>query len=211
MQKLFSQALRFKDENGNEYPEWEEKSIGTITSSLKLGGNYENTLYKTNYPLIKMGNLTRGKINIDKVEYISENTIVENRDMLKYGDVLFNTRNTLELVGKVSIWRDELQLAYFNSNIMRLTFIDCDNFFMNYIFNSRIIIAKLRALATGTTSVAAIYTRDLLALKINIPRLPEQQKIANFLSALDDKITALDNKITHTQQYKKALLQQMFV
>lgn len=209
MQQLFSGKLRFKDENGKDYPDWEEKKLGEIVISYRLGGNYPNSQEKSKYPLIKMGNLGRGKISINKIEYIPATETVNQADRIQYGDLFFNTRNTLELVGKVAIWNNELPEAYYNSNLMCLKFEN--NFFMNYRFNSFEGIKELKRLATGTTSVAAIYTKDLLKIKLKVPSLPEQEKIANFLSALDKKIELVSTQITLTQKFKKGLLQQMFV
>ncbi len=187
---------------------WEEKKIENIIISYKLGGNYSNTENPTNYPLIKMGNLDRGYIKINKIEYIPEQEEKNDDDIIKYGDLFFNTRNTLDLVGKVAIWKNELPVAYFNSNLMRIEFKD--NFFMNYRLNSVQGIIALRRLATGTTSVAAIYTKDFLKIKLHIPSLPEQQKIASFLSAVDKKIEQLQKKKELLEQYKKGMMQKLF-
>jgi type I restriction enzyme, S subunit len=127
--------------------------------------------------------------------------------------LLFNTRNTLELVGKVSIWRNELPFALYNSNIMRLKFnhlFEDSNRYMNYFFNTKDSIEQLRSFATGTTSVAAIYGRDLKSFKISFPCIEEQVKIANFLSSLDEKINHCQKQIEQTEQWKKGLLQKMF-
>lgn len=209
MQQLFLQEVRFKDEDGKNFPEWEKKTLKDILISYRLGGNYTNTDAVTAYPLIKMGNLGRGKINLNKVEYIPIEEQLDQRDKLKFGDLLFNTRNTLELVGKVSIWQNELPVAYYNSNLMYLKFEN--NFFMNYRLNSYEGIKALKRFATGTTSVAAIYTKDLLKVKLQIPSFEEQQKIADFLSAIDKKIEAVSQQIEKTHSFKKGLLQQMFV
>ena len=59
--------------------------------------------------------------------------------------MLFNTRNTLELVGKVAIWRNELPVAYYNSNLMRLEFDAnevCSNEFANYALNTASSVAR---------------------------------------------------------------------
>jgi type I restriction enzyme S subunit len=209
MQQLFSGQLRFKDENGKDYPDWEEKFFKDIVIEYRLGGNYTNTEEETIYPLIKMGNLGRGKIKLKKLEYIPIDEEIDSKDKIEYGDLFFNTRNTLDLVGKVSIWRNELPEAYYNSNLMYLKFED--NFFMNYRLNSYEGLKGLKRFATGTTSVAAIYTKDLLKLPLNMPCLEEQQKIANYLSGIDTKIEAVNTQITQTQTFKKGLLQQMFV
>lgn len=209
MQRLFSQQLRFKDKNGNNYPDWQEKKLGDYLLNFKLGGNYANSETPTNQPLIKMGNLGRGSIKLNKLEYIEDGEVINDTDRIKKGDLFFNTRNTLDLVGKVAIWRDELPKAYYNSNLMRIEFEN--NYFMNYWLNSYTGLKSLKRLATGTTSVAAIYTKDLLKIKLVVPSLPEQTEIANFLSTLDTKIEQVTQQITQTQTFKKGLLQQMFV
>jgi len=209
MQGIFSRDIRFKDDEGNNFPDWEEKRLGEIVLEYKLGGNYKNTIIQTKNPLIKMGNINRGNININKIEYIDETEEIQKKDLIKYGDLFFNTRNTLDLVGKVAIWRNELDKAYYNSNLMRITFKN--NFFMNYYLNSHQALSQLKAFATGTTSVAAIYTRDLLTLKIKLSSLPEQEKIANFLSSLDTKIDVLEREIEKNKGFKRGLLQGLFV
>ena len=209
MQKIFNQELRFKDDEGNDFANWEEKSLKQLLTSFKLGGNYSNSDKITDRPLIKMGNLGRGNILTNKVQYIDDIEVVDENDKIKKGDLFFNTRNTLDLVGKVAIWRNELPLAYYNSNLMRFEFDN--NYFMNYRLNSYEGIKGLKKYATGTTSVAAIYTKDLLKLKLSIPCIEEQTKIANFLSDIDVKIEALNTKIANSKSFKKGLLQQLFV
>ena len=197
-------ALRFPEFNG----EWKRRRLGNVIGSYRLGGNYANTDTKTKHPLIKMGNLGRGRINLVKIEYIKQGEKIYEDDLIKPGDLFFNTRNTLDLVGKVAIWRDELKIAYYNSNLMRIMFDN--NFFMNDQLNSPRGIKNLRRIATGTTSVAAIYNKDLLKVWLFIPRKEEQQKIATFLSAVDTKIEQLNNKKSLWEQYKKGMMQKLF-
>ncbi|MFR9070210.1 MAG: restriction endonuclease subunit S [Paraclostridium sp.] len=201
--------LRFKEFSG----EWESRRFKDIIKETRLGGNYANTGNKTDYPLIKMGNIARGKIDLSKIEYIPEEEAINNDDILKHGDLLFNTRNTLDLVGKVSVWRNELDLAYYNSNLMKLVFdekfID-NNYFMNYLFNTRTVLSRLKAIATGTTSVAAIYTRDLQNIKLEYPCLEEQEKIASLFSLIDDKISLQGDKVEALKDYKKGMMQKIF-
>jgi type I restriction enzyme S subunit len=189
---------------------WEVRTLGELLKSVQLGGNYANSETFTNFPLIKMGNIQRGYISTNKLEYIINSCRPEERDRLKYGDVIFNTRNTLDLVGKVSVWRNELPEAYFNSNIMRLNFNSefiSSNFFMNYLLNTEFFISKLKDVATGTTSVAAIYTRDLLKIKIAIPKPNEQIFIANILTDMDIEISALQYKLEKYKNVKLGMMQ----
>lgn len=191
---------------------WEMKRFDQIIQKAVLGGNYENSEANEGVPVIKMGNIERGKINIEKVQCMPIDSEYNKNDILKKGDLLFNTRNTLELVGKVSVWNDELPLAIYNSNLLKLEFKKEEvesNFFMNYVFNSNQILGQLRARATGTTSVAAIYSRDLNSIKIPLPPLSEQRAIASILSTWDSAIQTTQALIVQKEQEKKWLMQNL--
>jgi len=141
--------------------DWEIRELGTVLKSTQLGGNYKNSERETDWPLVKMGNLGRGTIKLNKLEFIDPSQPPSPKDRLRNDDVLFNTRNTPELVGKVALWRGELSEAYFNSNLMRLEFDEANisKRFMSYLFNTSDSLKSLRGIAIGTTSVAAIYHR----------------------------------------------------
>lgn len=192
--------------------DWDIRILGKILKEGRLGGNYENSGANTGVPLIKMGNLSRGKINLEKIEYLPIGQEYSEEDILKAGDLLFNTRNTLELVGKVAIWRRELPLALYNSNLLRLTFDTSyiySNEFMNYVFNSHYGLFQLRKYATGTTSVAAIYSRDLQNMKVICPPLTEQQKIIEILTCWDKAIEKQSQLIDRLEIRKRGLMQQL--
>ena len=196
-----------------KYPiDWNIKELSVILKSTQLGGNYQNSDLNEEYVLIKMGNLGRGFIDLKKMFYIKSGTIPQQIDKINYGDILFNTRNTLDLVGKVAIWKDELPLAFFNSNIMRLMFKDeeiSSNFFMNYILNTPKSLHQLRGIATGTTSVAAIYTRDLIKIKVPVPTKAEQTAIATALNDADVLITQLEKLIAKKRAIKQGAMQEL--
>ena len=192
---------------------WVVKKLGEILDSFQLGGNYPNSEARSNHPLIKMGNLSRGYIGLSKLEFINNDVFPSQKDRLYFGDVLFNTRNTLELVGKVAIWKDELPEAYFNSNIMRFNFKQShvsSTFFINFMLNTKGMIVKLRGMATGTTSVAAIYTRDLLKLNIPLPALTEQNRISTILTDMDAEIAAVKTKLAKYKWVKQGMMQNLF-
>jgi type I restriction enzyme S subunit len=192
--------------------DWEVKKFKEILEEGKLGGNYENSESNEGVPVMKMGNLGRGVMNLNKIQYLPENEKYNKDDVLKEGDLLFNTRNTLDLVGKVSIWRNELPFSLYNSNLMRMKFSEKNvgsNDFMNSAFNAHYILSQLRGIATGTTSVAAIYGKDLNKVKFILPLIPEQKAIADCLSTWDKAIGKQNTLIAQKELAKKALMQQL--
>lgn len=204
---------RYKDSPLGKIPsDWEIKRLKEILVEGRLGGNYENAEANNGIPVIKMGNLDRGVIKIDKIQYLPEYNEYDIEDVLKENDLLFNTRNTLDLVGKVAIWKNELSFAVYNSNLMRMSFDEKwvhSNNYMNYAFNSHYALSQLRGRATGTTSVAAIYGRDLHSVKFPLPPLAEQTRIASLLSTWDAAISNTQALIAQKELQKKWLMQQL--
>jgi type I restriction enzyme S subunit len=202
----------YKQTEVGVFPEdWESSELGGVLKSMQLGGNYRNSERETSWPLIKMGNLDRGSIRLDKLEFIDPSQTPAVRDRLRKDDVLFNTRNTLDLVGKVSVWSDELPEAYFNSNIMRMEFDETlvSNRFMSYILNTHESLKILRGMAIGTTSVAAIYSRDLVKLRFPLPPKAEQEAIAGALSDADAFTESLEQLLAKKRQVKQGAMQEL--
>ena len=79
-----------------------------------------------------------------------------------------------------------------------------------YYFSRKNFYQKLENLATGTGS-KRVAPNDFLKIKLLVPPLEEQEKIANFLSAVDKKIDLIQNTIDKMEEFKKGLLQQMFI
>ncbi|MBL8324264.1 MAG: restriction endonuclease subunit S [Rubrivivax sp.] len=191
---------------------WETTSLGAILEGGQLGGNYKNGPLESDWPLIKMGNLGRGRITLSELEFIDRQSPPSARDRLRHGDVLFNTRNTLDLVGKVAVWREEIPEAYFNSNLMRLTFRPDrveDPMLMGHVLNTPLSVSRLRALATGTTSVAAIYTRDLLGMEVLLPPRGLQRPIREALEDADALIESLEQLLAKKRQLKQGAMQEL--
>lgn len=203
----------FKHTEIGEYPiDWIVEDFGEIISSVQLGGNYPNNDEDGEFILIKMGNLNRGYIDFKKKYYIKKGITPTEIDRLHFGDVIFNTRNTLELVGKVAIWKNEANPAHFNSNVMRIKFKEekiSSNDFMNLILNTPKSLYQLRGIATGTTSVAAIYPRDLFKIKIPYPTKAEQTAIATALNDADALIQKLEQLIAKKRNIKTGAMQEL--
>ena len=117
--------IRFKGFSGD----WEAREFGSDLVSVQTGTNLLAVTGNSGFPLIKMGNIQRGYFSFEKVERLSSSVEVEKENIANYGDFLFNTRNTLELVGKGATWMGNSNEFAFNNNIARFTLKEIDTIF----------------------------------------------------------------------------------
>lgn len=204
MQQLFAQTIRFKDQNGNQFPEWQEKRLGEIM--------YKDKLVKCD------------KININEILTVR---------LHQKGVVVSSNGKNLSIGATTYYHRYKGQFIYGKQNIFNGAFGFVPSEFDNYLSSADIPALSVKVkllnvnffvymmanngnyrrienLAIGTGS-KRVHEQDLLKLKINLPSLPEQQKIADFLSAIDRKIEGVGQQMAQTELFKKAMLQQLFV
>ncbi|SEL30764.1 restriction endonuclease subunit S [Nitrosovibrio tenuis] len=205
IQQIFSQELRFKDDEGREFPEWKERKLKDVAQIV--GGGTPKTGVKEYWG----GNIQWFTPTELKTKYVtySRRTITEagfknsSAKILPAGTILFSSRAT---VGDVSIASNECTTNQgFQSLLVNK---ENNNVFIYYwILNNKMLFLEK---ASGSTFME-ISKKEIEKLPIAAPTLAEQAKIANFLTAIDDKITATQIQLDAAKQYKQGLLQQMFV
>ena len=214
MQQLFSQELRFKDENGNDFPGWEVKKLGDLgeTYGGLSGKSKEN--FGNGKPYIQYKQIfDDSKIDISRFELvdIGDN---ENQNKVQFGDVFFTVSSeTPNEIGMSSVLLDNVKELYLNSfcfGFRANSLEELNPFFSRYLFRSESFREEIIKLAQGSTRYN-MSKIQLLKIEIQMPCLEEQTAIANFLSALDEKINQTQTQIKKTEVWKKGLLQKMFV
>lgn len=200
MQKIFSQELRFKDDNGNAFPKWEEKKLGdvfTFKQGFQFGVEEQSeTYFKGSVEFIRIINVTSDKndkryvLDPGKEHHINK----EDLFMVRYGDA-----------GRVA---NGFTGIIANNMFRLLPHFEINKLF--FFYSLGMLYKKIHALS-GSSTMPAISFSTINKLKIIVPSITEQKKIANFLSEIDVKIEALNTKIENSKAFKKGLLQQMFV
>lgn len=198
--------IRFKGFEG----EWKDTIWGNHIVSTHTGTNLLGEVSNKGIPLLKMGNIQRGFFDLEKMEYLAANQNPPVNCIANYGDFFYNTRNTLELVGKGATWMKKDGIYAFNSNIAICKLDGIDTFFFNYLYNTLRSIKQVQARAKGTTSVAAVYMRDLKSIELALPHISEQQAIASYFTTLESQISASTSRLASLKQMKAASLQAMF-
>jgi type I restriction enzyme S subunit len=216
MQKLFSQTIRFKADDGSNYPDWEKKQLGEINTLMQSGLSRSLQEKDTGLPVIRSNNIQNSLLNINDIKYwyLDDPQGVKTSDyFLQDNDLLINFINSLSQIGKVALYENILNRdAICTTNIMRLKF--SKKVIASYIYYSLKtghFKSYLKAIVKPAVNQASFTSKDLKAYQLSLPCKEEQKKIANFLSSIDKKIEQTNNQITQTKQFKKALLQQMFV
>ena len=186
MQKLFSQELRFKDSDGKDFPDWERKKLGEVCE--KKSSNISANKIEDNFGEYIIygasGILKKVDFYEEENEYVS---II--KDGAGVGRIVY-CKGKSSVLGTMEIIKPKIQL---NTYFLYCLLENID--FTKYI--------------TGST-IPHIYFKDYKNEDCGIPSLPEQTKIANFLSAIDEKINRTQKQIEQAEVWKKGLLQQMF-
>lgn len=187
MQKLFSQQIRFKAEDGGEFGEWEETTLGKI----------------------KGISIASGKSSHDKLE-CAEYDYYGSTGVIGFSNE-YNYEGTKILIARVGHNAGYIYMVQGKYNVSDNTLILELPSNINYIFiRSFLEKLQLNKLVFGTGQ--PLITGGLLKkVVIQLPCLKEQNKIANFLSSIDQKIEVVAQQIEQVKQWKKGLLQQMFV
>lgn len=203
MQKIFSRELRFKDDDGRDYPEWEEKKLGELI--------YEPPKIKEVEP--QKQELLTVKLHCLGIEATGKypNSTQNGRPYYKRfkGELLIGRQNMHN--GGMGIVDDKCN-GLIASNAIS-SYISKEDVSIKFIYYtiSRVDYYKRIDLLIGGTGQKEISKKELENLVINTPCLEEQKKIVEFLNKVDIKLEKEQAKLDSLNEYKKGLLQQMFV
>lgn len=209
MQKIFNQEIRFKADDGSEFCDWEEKKLSDIVDFIVDNRGKTPPISSDKIiPLIEVNAIGQKKVNYSKIsKFVSENTFnTWFRKYLQNGDLLFST---VGQTGICSLYNDNKK-AVIAQNIVGLRFNTEHSEFIYYMLTELNNHRKIKSIEMGAVQ-PSIKVSQLIELFFFIPNIQEQIKIANFLSSIDSKIEQVQKQLAYTKEFKKALLQQMFV
>ena len=193
MQQIFSQAIRFKADDGSDFPDWEEKRLG--------GCILENQKSQIQVNFVS-DNTERDDVNIYPF-FTSGNKALFTDSPIVEGDNIFLSTGGIATInfysGKGSYSTDVFCISSVSENT---------RFIYYYLLSILIKIDRKLFYGSGLKHLDKKAFRKIIT---TLPALPEQTKIANFLSSVDSKIEQVGKQLDESKQFKKALLQQMFV
>ena len=201
MQKIFSQELRFKDEKGKEFPKWEKKKLGNVAEINPRSESLPDTFIYIDLESVVQGRLTKeDRINKSEAPSRAQRLLLKN-------DILFQMVRPYQ---KNNYFFDRDEKDFVASTGYAQIRTSGNSEFLFQFLHEETFVRKVIEKCTGT-GYPAINSTDLSNIIISIPSEKEQNKIADFLAIVDDKLNRTENQLHQTQQYKKGLIQNMFV
>ena len=200
MQKLFSQEVRFKADDGSDFPDWEEKTLGEVFTEIKEKNRSELPVLS-----VQQGAGTVLRDSSERRIAYNKNSL-NNYKAMRKGDFIIHLRSFeggLECSNHDGISSPAYRILRSNE-ILSDAFKD---YFRSYTF----IKGKLSDSVVGIRDGKNIDMPTFWKIQISIPSLPEQRKIADCLTSLDDVIAKAKDELDAWRELKKGLLQQMFV
>lgn len=208
MQKIFSQEIRFKDENGIDFPEWEEKRLNTVL--------YEHNSKSSGKEDVHSVSVHKGVIN--QVEHLgrsfaAKNT--ENYNLVRPNDIIYTKSPTGDFPFGI-IKQNKLRYDVIVSPLYGVFCPESPSlgYILDSYFSSPVNAHNYlhSIIQKGAKNTINITNERFLSNSLYLPvSLPEQQKIADFLSGIDRTIDIVNSQMEKAKEYKKGLLQKMFV
>ena len=203
MQKIFSQEIRFKNDNGEDFGEWEEKNIGSELVEFR-----EKVPYTTSIPIYSSS----------REGLKPQRDYFDNRELQNFGEYgvvpesYFTYRHMSDdATFKFNINNEGHSIAVSKEYPVFTTSEKLNSRFLLYKLNESTDFKKFAREQKKGGTRTRLYFNTLKNWKTELPSIQEQKKIAGFLSAIDEQIDHTTAQLTHTKQWKKGLLQQMFV
>ncbi len=187
MQKIFSEELRFKDEFGNNYPDWEEKKLGDLCD------------------------ITTGKSNREDSGLGGEYTFFDRSEDIRTSSIYLFDAEAVIVAGEGSSFPPKYFKGKFDLHQRTYAIMGFENLFGRYLFYYLHQYKNYFVRYAVGSTVKSLRLPIFKKMNIHLPSFKEQQKIASFLSSLDSKIDLVSTQIENTKAFKKGLLQQLFI
>lgn len=210
MQKVFSQEVRFKKEDGSDFPDWEESTVGSHTKMFNgdRGKNYPSSAdyVQDGLPFVNAGDLNGTTVSDNCAKISVEKYNQLGGAKLELNDILYCLRGSLGKKGIV----DFTTGGTVASSLVAIRAVDVNYKYLFYFLDSNLEYEQ-RILCDEGAAQPNLSARNVSGYKIPIPHPDEQQLIADFLTSYDEAITAAKQELAKWKELKKGLLQQMFV
>ena len=210
-----SLTAKWRKENGVSDDSWKEKSLGEVVSGFKYGISDKCDYSNSGIAVLRIPNIANGFIEFDDLKF-SERTEIEEAYIVKPNDILIIRSNgSRELVGKSAIFDDTTQKFSYGSFLIKITPSEIiDKKLLVTFLNSEDARYQMFNKAKSSSGIHNINSKELSAIRLNLPTLPEQQEIVRILDAVLEKEriakSAAEQVLEQIALLKKSILSRAF-
>lgn len=202
--------LRFKADDGSDFSDWEKMTLGDVCVFVRNGYAYSSDGSRNHrYKLTRIESISGGVINDEKLGSSDE---IDPRYRLVDGDILFSNINSLPYLGNVARYTNDLGEIYHGMNLLciRPRANEINSIFLFELLGTSRIRRYEITHAKAAVNQCSLPSSDVKAMSLYCPSLPEQRKIADLLSAVDDVITTQEAEVAAWEKRKKGVMQKLF-
>lgn len=198
-------TLRFP---GN-FADWKARKLGEITCHIRNGAFYDASCKSGSCMMTRIETISSGKINEAKVGYAEG---IGEKYRLLFGDILYSHINSLSSLGKTAIYKNVPYKIYHGMNLLSIradkNIVDPDFLFIS--LNLKKSTDWALSHSKRAINQCSISASDIAGMDVKLPSVVEQQKIASFFTALDEKISISERRLSCLKKLKKGVMQNIF-
>lgn len=209
MQKLFSQEVRFKADDGSEFPDWEEKTLGELCAPLTYGMNAAATKFDGENRYIRITDIDDETHVLLPNDIVSPSGELDDKYLVKKGDILL--ARTGASTGKSYLYHPKDGKLFYAGFLIKAHVLPSSDDYFIYSQTLTDRYWKWVKTASMRSGQPGINANEYASYSFAVPSLPEQRKIADCLSSMDEVIQKAKDELAKWRELKKGLLQQMFV
>ena len=209
MQKLFSQEVRFKADDGSDFPDWEEKTLGELCSPLTYGMNAAATKFDGENRYIRITDIDDETHALLPNDIVSPSGELDDKYLVKKGDILL--ARTGASTGKSYLYHQKDGKLFYAGFLIKAHVLPSSDDYFIYSQTLTDRYWKWVKTASMRSSQPGINANEYASYSFAVPSLPEQRKIADCLASMDEVIQKSKDELAKWRDLKKGLLQQMFV
>jgi type I restriction enzyme S subunit len=209
MQKLFSQEVRFKADDGSDFPDWEEKTLGELCSPLTYGMNAAATKFDGENRYIRITDIDDETHALLPNDIVSPSGELDDKYLVKKGDILL--ARTGASTGKSYLYHQKDGKLFYAGFLIKAHVLPSSDDYFIYSQTLTDRYWKWVKTASMRSGQPRINANEYASYSFAVPSLPEQRKIADCLASMDEVIQKSKDELAKWRELKKGLLQQMFV
>ncbi|RHJ35206.1 restriction endonuclease subunit S [Bifidobacterium pseudocatenulatum] len=209
MQKLFSQEVRFKADDGSDFPDWEEKTLGELCSPLTYGMNAAATKFDGENRYIRITDIDDETHALLPNDIVSPSGELDDKYLVKKGDILL--ARTGASTGKSYLYHQKDGKLFYAGFLIKAHVLPSSDDYFIYSQTLTDRYWKWVKTASMRSGQPGINANEYASYSFAVPSLPEQRKIADCLASMDEVIQKSKDELAKWRELKKGLLQQMFV